>query len=99
MTLWSRLASAMVLLVAAAVCVADEGAVVVVANAAARRLLAVGRGFDSLTGPRKFACFLADGVTPLSIPDAPLSRALRGENVDDFELVVHPKSGAPAWIV
>ena len=83
-----------------AVIVADEHAVVVVANAAARRLLGVDRGFDSLTGTRKFACFLADGVTPLPIPDSPLARALRGENVDDFELVVQSEApGARARIV
>jgi PAS domain S-box-containing protein len=83
-----------------AVVVTDEHAVVIVANAAARRLLGVERGFDSLAGPRKFACFLADGVTSLPIEDSPLARALRGENVDDFELVVQPEQPtAPAWIV
>jgi PAS domain S-box-containing protein len=82
------------------VVIADENAMVVVANAAARRLLGVDRGFDSLTGPRKFACFLPGGVTSLPIPDSPLARALRGENVDDFELVVQPEqSGAKACIV
>src|SRR5262249_6971621 len=82
------------------VVVADEKAVVVIANAAARRLLSVDRGFDALTGARKFICFLGDGATPLAIPDSPLARALRGENVDDFELVVQPeRSGATAWIV
>ena len=82
------------------VVVADENAVVVVANAAARRLLGVDPGFDSLTGVRKFACFLSDGVTPLTISDSPLARALRGENVDDFELVVETEqSGARAYIV
>jgi PAS domain S-box-containing protein len=82
------------------VVVADENAVVVVANAAARRLLGVDRGFDSLAGVRKFACFLSDGTTPLPIPDSPLARALRGENVDDFELVVAPEqTGAKAYIV
>jgi PAS domain S-box-containing protein len=74
--------------------------VVVVANAAARRLLGVDRGFDSLTGPRKFACFLSDGATPLPIPDSPLARALRGENVDDFEILVQGEpSGARAHLV
>jgi len=73
------------------VLVVDEKAVVVVANAAARRLLSVGPGFNSLTGVRKFACFLGDGLTPLPLPDSPLARALRGENVDDFELVVQPE--------
>jgi len=82
-----------------AVVAVDERAVVVVANAAARRLLGVDRGFDSLAGTRTFACFLADGVAPLPIPDSPLARALRGESVDDFELVVESGSGARFDIV
>ncbi|WP_249165186.1 PAS domain-containing sensor histidine kinase [Bradyrhizobium sp. AUGA SZCCT0431] len=82
------------------VVVADENAVVVVANGAARQLLGVDRGFDSLTGVRKFACFLSDGTTPLPIPDSPLARALRGEHVDDFELMVQSEgSCAKAHIV
>jgi PAS domain S-box-containing protein len=82
-----------------AVIVVDEHAVVVIANAAARRLLDVFSGFDSLAGKRTFACFLADGVTPLPVPDSPLARALRGESVDDFELVVESGSGARVNIV
>lgn len=82
------------------VIVVDEHGVVVVANAAARRLLDIDRGFDTLTGKRTFACFLADGVTPLPIPDSALARALRGESVDDFELVVQSeRSGARASMV
>ncbi|WP_249127748.1 PAS domain-containing sensor histidine kinase [Bradyrhizobium sp. AUGA SZCCT0169] len=82
------------------VVVADENAVVVVANGAARHLLGLDRGFDSLTGVRKFACFLVDGTTPLPIPDSPLARALRGEHVDDFELMVQSEgSCAKAHIV
>jgi PAS domain S-box-containing protein len=82
------------------VVVVDENAVVVVANAAARRLLGVDRGFDSLMGAREFACFLGDGATPLPIPHSPLARALRGENVDDFELVVQTeRPGERAYIV
>ncbi|MET3838520.1 PAS domain S-box protein [Bradyrhizobium sp. OAE829] len=82
------------------VVVADENAVVVVANGAARQLLGVDRGFDSLTGVRKFACFLSDGTTPLPIPDSPLARALRGEHVDDFELIVQPEGAcAKAFII
>ena len=82
-----------------AVVVVDEHGVVVVANAAARRLLDVYSGFDSLAGKRKFACFLADGVTPLPIPDSPLARAMDGESVDDFELVVETGSGTRVSIV
>ena len=77
-----------------AVVAVDAHGVVVVANAAARRLLGVDSGFDTLAGKRTFACFLADGVTPLPIPDSALARALRGESVDDFELVVESGSGA-----
>ncbi len=61
------------------VLVADENGNIVVANAAARRLLGVYPGFSSTTGLRKFACFLADAVTPLPISSSPLARALRGE--------------------
>jgi len=82
------------------VVVVDENAVVVVANAAARRLLGADRGFDSLAGVRKFACFLSDGTTPLPIRDSPLARALRGENVDNFELAVQiERCGANAHFV
>jgi PAS domain S-box-containing protein len=77
-----------------AVIVVDEHGVVVVANAAARRLLDIDRGFDTLMGKRTFVCYLADGVTPLPIPDSALARALRGESVDDFELVVESGPGA-----
>src|SRR5258708_19009791 len=63
------------------VVVADESGVIVVANAAARRLLGVAPGFNSLTGTRTFACFSADDVTPMPIPASPLARALRGVNV------------------
>ncbi len=73
------------------VLVADEKGAIVVANAAARRLLGVGPGFNSITGARKFACFFADTVTPLPVSSSPLARALRGENVDDLELVVQPE--------
>jgi PAS domain S-box-containing protein len=82
------------------VVVADQNGVIVIANAAARRLLGVSPGFDSMAGVRRFRCFLADGTTLLTIPDSPLARALRGENVDDFELVVQPdKPGEPAYVV
>ena len=76
------------------VIVADENGNVVVANAAARRQLRVAPGFKSMTAPRKFACFFADAVTPLPLSSSPLARALRGENVDDLEIVVQPEQPA-----
>jgi PAS domain S-box-containing protein len=82
------------------VVVTDENGVIVAANAAARRLLGVAPGFDSMTDARKFACFFADDVTPMPISASPLARALRGEIVDDLELAVQPEGpGARAYIV
>ena len=81
------------------VVVADEHGIVVVANAAARRLLGVDAGFDGLAGRRSFVCLFADDVTPMPIPDSPLARALRGENVDDLELAVQPERGERTYIV
>src|SRR5258708_2012516 len=82
------------------VVVADENGVIVVANAAARRLLGVAPGFNSLTDTRNFTCFFADDVTPMPIPASPLARALRGENVDDCELAVQSgATGERAYIV
>jgi PAS domain S-box-containing protein len=76
------------------VVVADERGVVVVANAAARHLLGVQPGFNAATGTRKFLCFFADGTTPIPKADSSLARALRGENVDDLELVVLPEQAS-----
>ena len=70
------------------VLVADENGTIVVANAAARRLLGVGPGFSSMAGTRKFSCFLVDGATALPVSGSPLALALRGENVDELELIL-----------
>ncbi len=74
------------------VLVADETGKIVVANAAARRLLGVNPGADCTNERRKVTCFYADGVTPLPVSERPLMRALRNENVDDLELVVQPEA-------
>ncbi|WP_229183253.1 hybrid sensor histidine kinase/response regulator [Bradyrhizobium oropedii] len=74
------------------VVVADEHGVVVIANAAARRLYSVEPGFHTLTGVRRFQNYYADGRTAMPISDTPVARALRGENIDDFELIVRPLS-------
>ena len=71
--------------------VIDENSVVVIANGAARRLLGVEPGFNDITWTRKFHCFFADGTTPLPKADSSLVRALSGESIDDFELVVLPE--------
>ncbi|WP_249164329.1 PAS domain-containing sensor histidine kinase [Bradyrhizobium jicamae] len=82
------------------VVVADQGGVVVIANAAARCMFGVEPGFDSLTGVRTFQCFQADGETEMPIPETPLARALRGETVDDLELIVRQRQPAPeVWLL
>ncbi|MFB9267840.1 PAS domain S-box protein [Bradyrhizobium erythrophlei] len=73
------------------VVVADETGATVIVNAAARNLFGIAPGFNSLTGVRSFQCYFPDGETRLPIADSPLARALRGENVDDFELIVRPQ--------
>src|SRR6185295_18565409 len=69
-----------------AVVLVDEEARIVFANAAARALL----GSRGDTGwnlwKETYQHFLPDGITPLPSRDSPLSRAFRGEQVDDFEL-------------
>ncbi len=40
-----------------------------------------------------------DGKTPLAQKDAPLQRALRGEQVDNFELVVAPRGAPPTTVL
>ncbi|WP_050627339.1 PAS domain S-box protein [Bradyrhizobium viridifuturi] len=78
------------------VVVADEHAMIVIVNAAARRLYGVEPGFDTLTGVRTFQNYYADGTTEMPIADTPMARALRGEDIDDCELIVKPLRPEPA---
>jgi len=73
------------------VVVVDHCGAIVIINAAARRLLGVEPGFNILTGARAFRCQYADGETAMPISELPLVRALRGEQVDDLELIVKPR--------
>ncbi|QIG99133.2 MULTISPECIES: PAS domain S-box protein [unclassified Bradyrhizobium] len=77
------------------VVVADEHGMVVIANAAARRLYSVEPGFDTLTGVRTFQNYYPDGTTVMPIADTPMARSLRGDDVDDFELIVRPQAPDP----
>ena len=69
---------------------------IVIVNAAARRLYGVEPGFDTLTGVRNFQNYYADGTTEMPIADTPMARALRGEDIDDCELIVKPLRPEPA---
>ena len=82
------------------VIVADERGQIVVANAAAQRLLGIDPGADPARAIRKFSYFHPDGVTPLPLSSSALARALRGESVDDQEFIVRSEaSRVPAYIV
>ena len=71
------------------VLVADERGQVVVANAAAKRLLDIVPGGGM---PRTFSYFYPDGVTPMPASSLALERALGGESVDDQEFIVVPEA-------
>jgi PAS domain S-box-containing protein len=73
------------------VLVADASAKIVIANAAAKRLLRIDPGAGQTTVPRKLDYFYADGVTPMPASCSALSRALRGEDIDDLQFVVEPE--------
>jgi PAS domain S-box-containing protein len=74
------------------VLVADERGQIVIANAAAQRLLKIVPGDGSTRGTRKLSYFYPDGVTPMPVSSLALSRALRGESVEDQEFVVQPEA-------
>jgi len=71
------------------VLVTDERGKIVVANAAAKRLLEIVPG-DGMT--RTLRYFYPDGVTPMPASNLALVRALGGESVDDQEFIVVPEA-------
>lgn len=82
------------------VLVADEHGRIVIANAAARRLLEIDPGANPAKAARQFNYFYPDGVTPLPRSSSALARALRGESVDDLEFIVQPEAPCvPAYFV
>ena len=74
------------------VLVTDESGRIVIANAAAQRLLEKVPGADPAEALRRLSFFYPDGVTPLPAASSVLARALRGESVDDMEFVVQPEA-------
>ena len=77
-----------------AVLVADEHAKILLSNPAARRVLGIAAGMTADTWPEAYEIFLGDGATPLSWQDGPLMRAVRGEMVANFDVVIkHWDSG------
>jgi PAS domain S-box-containing protein len=69
-------------------------AVLVVANPAAKRLFGDRPDVGSEDWAGSYQQLLADGITPFPAADTPLARAVRGESVDNLEIVVRPTGAA-----
>src|ERR1700755_1040679 len=82
-----------------AVVVADRDENFLVFTPAAERMLGAGAaGNKAARWPERCGLFLPDGVTPFPRDDLPLSRAIRGEEVDDVEMFVqHPGAPEGLW--
>lgn len=81
-----------------AVIVADREEKFLVFNPAAERMF--GAGATETTAEQwseQYGLFLPDGVTPFPHDDLPLTRAIRGEEVDDVEMFVR-HAGAPGGL-
>lgn len=71
-------------------------------NAAAQAMLSLGKGPDD--GPiaqwsQKYGVFMPDGITPHPPETLPLTRALRGEVIRDYEVIVKNKAAPQGrWI-
>src|SRR5712675_5229 len=82
------------------VLVADERGQIVIANAAAKRLLGIDPGSGTTKATRELSYFYPDGITHMPVSSSALSRALRGESVDDLEFVVQPETSCvPTYLV
>jgi PAS domain S-box-containing protein len=82
-----------------AVIVADKQGKFLVFNPAAERMF--GRGAvesDSSEWPDRFGLFLPDGITPFPPDQLPLTRALRGEEINNVEMFVrHAEAPDGLW--
>lgn len=80
---------------AEAVLVIDNQGEVLLSNPAAERTL-VHRPSMNLQSIRNYAQVITQGDgTPLQFDELPSSRVLRGEEFDEFEIVIQPNSGSP----
>jgi signal transduction histidine kinase len=75
-----------------AVLLVDERAAIIFANAAARELLGPGAGADWHAWTQTYEVFQADGHTPLSPEQWPVTRAVRGDRIDTFHMALRRRS-------
>ena len=71
-----------------AVLVADESGKILLSNPAALRVLGIASGTTTDTWPQDYEIFQGDGATALPWQQGPLMRAMRGEMVANFDVVV-----------
>jgi PAS domain S-box-containing protein len=75
-----------------AVLIADVDGRVVHSNPAAERLMGIVSGVGPLDWARPNEVFKPDGISPIPLDGRPLMRAIRGEAVDNMEIVVRHKA-------
>src|SRR5262249_27972334 len=82
------------------VAVADEHGKFLLFNPAAERILGFGpMDVTPEEWSEHYGCYLADGMTPCPVEKMPLVRAIRGEDVDDFEeYIKNPKRPDGVWL-
>ncbi|HSA93453.1 MAG TPA: PAS domain-containing protein, partial [Terriglobales bacterium] len=82
-----------------AVVVHDEQGRFLVFNRAAERLFGRPATPPPMADwPRHFGFYQTDGVTPFPADQVPSLRALRGESLDDVEMLVRPDAAEERWI-
>ena len=82
------------------VVVADKNGKFILYNKAAEEMTGVGPvDVPQADWAAAYRCFLPDGKTPYPAHDLPLSRAIRGEQVSDAEILIrHPKKPNGVWL-
>jgi PAS domain S-box-containing protein len=73
-----------------AVLVTNENGQVIVANPAAKRFFGDRPDVGSEDWAQAYQRFLPDGSTPFPSAETPIARAVRGESIDNLEIVVRP---------
>jgi signal transduction histidine kinase/ActR/RegA family two-component response regulator len=72
-----------------AVLVADENGQIILANPAAKTMFGELQSVGSKDWKRRNPIFLPDGITLFPTGETPMARAIRGESVDNLEIVLH----------
>jgi signal transduction histidine kinase len=83
-----------------AVLVVDNDGKVALSNSSAERILRYHSGMTVAEWQAQNVAYHPEGSTPLALDDGPIARALRGEQFDGVELVVHGgKSHDPIYLL